>query len=469
MRDSLGYMGVDFHLKEEKEGDPDLKSFFFNARSQNIITSIKDEELEPILKDAQKYLLERLSTEEDQAVLGKRSDTNARTKLHSIIHQFLNEHHSEFEGEVKKAVHEELYHDIACWGPLTKLLDDPNVTEVIARRFDNVIYESDGGLKKAEVKFRSETHLNLFISLILSPIGVRADAGNTIADARLPDGSRIAVTLPPTKPDGAMISIRKFKPDIGMDELVELGAYTPQLRDALIQCVKARLNILICGGTGSGKTTSLNALAGFYERDLNVITIESPIESQFTHPLGVTRWEPRKKNISGEGEVTMMDLVSHALRNRPDVIVVGEVRRAEAYAWVDAANTGHDGSMCSIHGNTPMHGYRRLNAMVQSADILLPEMVPEFIGDAVDLIIQLNRMEDKTRKCTQICSMFYDTERDEVKILPLVHFVELGRDENGKIFGEYVETKNFFPGATKIRSKGMDFVGWAKKGDDVND
>lgn len=464
MSDAMGYMGVTFRGKEE---EPELKSLFFGGNRTPVETSFSDEVLEKILDEAQQYLLSKLSTEEAQSVLGKRSDHSTRAKLQAIINRFLSEYHNEYEGDTKSKLLEELYHDIACWGPLTKLLDDPDVTEVIARRFDNVIYESDGDLKHADVKFRSETHLNLFISLILSPIGVRADAGNTFADARLPDGSRIAVTLPPTKPDGAMISIRKFKPEIGLEELVAYGAITSQIKDALIQCVKARLTILISGGTGSGKTTMLNALAEHYEPNLNIITIENPIETQFSHPLGVTRWEPRKANISGQGEVTMLDLVSHALRNRPDVIVVGEVRRAEAYAWVDAANTGHDGSMCSVHGNTPQHGYRRLNGMVKSAEILLPDMVPEFIGDAVDLVIQLNRMDDSSRKCTSICSMHYDTDSNEVKILPLVIFEKTGLDANGKIVGHYVETGNLFPGERKIRAKGNTFVGWTEKGADV--
>jgi pilus assembly protein CpaF len=297
----------------------------------------------------------------------------------------------------------ELTADILGHGPLERLLEDDTVTEIMANGPDEVWVERAGRLHKTPIRFSDEGHLQRIISKMVAQVGRRIDESSPMVDARLPDGSRINATIPPLSLSGPLLTIRKFNTQrLDMDALIKLGALPAEAGELLAGCIQARLNILIAGGTGSGKTTMLNALSAAIPDSERIITIEDAAELQLVQ-RHVLRLEARPPNIEGEGEVSIRDLVRNSLRMRPDRIVIGEVRGAEALDMLQAMNTGHDGSISTLHANSPRDALARLETMVLMTGYDLPlRAIREQIASALDLMIQIERMNDGTRRVVAI-------------------------------------------------------------------
>src|SRR5450755_7657 len=312
-------------------------------------------------------------------------------------------HESGISGEDRERIAEELTADILGHGPLERLLADDTVTEIMVNGPYDVWVERAGRLHKTPVRFTDEGHLRRIISKMVAQVGRRIDESSPMVDARLPDGSRINATIPPLSLTGPLLTIRKFGTQrLDMNALVKRSALTPETADLLGRCVQARLNILIAGGTGSGKTTLLNALSASIPDGQRIITIEDAAELLLAQ-RHVLRLESRPTNIEGEGEVSIRDLVRNSLRMRPDRIVVGEVRGIEALDMLQAMNTGHDGSLSTLHANSPRDALARLETMVMMGGYDLPlRAVREQIASAIDMLIQVERMSDGTRRVVAI-------------------------------------------------------------------
>jgi pilus assembly protein CpaF len=318
--------------------------------------------------------------------------------------------------EDRERLVEELTDDIMGHGPLERLLADDTVSEIMVNAPDDVWIEREGILHRTTVRFTDESQLRRIINKMVAEVGRRIDEGQAMVDARLPDGSRINAVIPPLSLSGALLTIRKFGAErLDVDALVRLGTLTPETADVLRRCVEARLNILVSGGTGTGKTTLLNAMSAAIPDSERIVTIEDAAELRLAQ-RHVLRLECRPKNIEGEGEVTIRDLVRNTLRMRPDRIVVGEVRGAEALDMLQAMNTGHDGSLCTIHANSPRDALARLETMVLMAGYDLPlRAIRQQVASALDLVIQLERVHDGSRKVMAIT----EVQRMESDIITL--------------------------------------------------
>ncbi|EEX34235.1 MULTISPECIES: CpaF family protein [Vibrio] len=326
-------------------------------------------------------------------------------------------------------------------GPLQALIDDDSISDVMVNGFDRVFIERGGKIQASTVSFIDETQLLTIAKRIVSQVGRRIDDSSPTCDARLSDGSRVNVVIPPIALDGTSMSIRKFsKQSVDLSQLVEFGAMTPQMANLLIIASRCRLNILISGGTGSGKTTLLNALSQYADETERIVTIEDAAELKLLQPH-VVRLETRVSGVEGTGAVTQRDLVINALRMRPDRIIVGECRGGEAFEMLQAMNTGHDGSMSTLHANTPRDALSRVESMVMMANTNLPlEAIRRTIVSAVDIVIQASRLHDGSRKVTSI-SEVVGIEGDNVVIEEIFRFQPLYQSDNseGKIEGEFIE------------------------------
>ncbi|MDQ6524179.1 CpaF family protein [Nocardioides sp. LHD-245] len=338
-------------------------------------------------------------------------------------------------------VTQEITDDILGYGPIDPYLRDPEVSEVMVNGHDDVWLEKDGRLVKAEAHFADEAHLRRTIDKIVSRIGRRVDESSPMVDARLPDGSRVNAIVPPLAIDGSALTIRKFSTDpLTVQDLINFGSLTPQTADFLDACVRGRLNVIVSGGTGAGKTTTLNVLSSFIPTDERIVTIEDAAELQLKQDH-VVRLESRPANIEGKGAVTIRDLVRNSLRMRPDRIVVGEVRDASALDMLQAMNTGHDGSICTLHSNGPRDTLSRMETMVLMAGMELPiRAIREQVASAVDLIVHQTRFKDGSRRITHIT----EVERMEGDIITLqdvfIFDNSAGFDENGRVLGRLRST-----------------------------
>jgi pilus assembly protein CpaF len=297
----------------------------------------------------------------------------------------------------------EVRDDILGYGPIQRFLLDDTVTEVMVNAEESIYVEREGRLYETDVRFADRTQLRQVIDRIVSQVGRRIDESSPMVDARLPDGSRVNAVIPPLAVDGPALTIRKFAADpYKVHDLIDLGALTPSVAALSKACVEGRLNILISGGTGTGKTTMLNVMSSFIPEDQRIVTIEDAVELQL-HQRHVVRMESRPPNIEGKGQITIRDLVRNSLRMRPDRIVVGEVRGAEALDMLQAMNTGHEGSLSTVHANSPRDAISRLETMVLMAGVDLPvKAIREQISSAIDLIIHLSRMKDGSRRATHV-------------------------------------------------------------------
>ena len=330
--------------------------------------------------------------------------------------------------------------EILGYGPITPLLDDPTVSEVMVNSTDTVYFEKDGRLYLSPIRFRDHAHITRIIERVLAPLGRRVDETSPMVDARLPDGSRVNIIIPPVAPKSPTITIRKFRADkMTMDDLIGTGTMTHELAEFLRACVQARLNTIISGGTGSGKTTLLNALSGYIPDTERIVTIEDPTELQLQQGHVVTL-EARPPSLEGRGEVTQRDLVRNSLRMRPDRIIVGEVRGPEAFDMMQAMNTGHEGSVSTVHANTPRDALARIENMILMANLDLPSRaIREQIASALHVIIQISRFSDGSRKLTHV-SEVSGMEGQVVTMQDIFRFEQTGIDSEGQVKGAFRST-----------------------------
>ena len=333
---------------------------------------------------------------------------------------------------------EELISEILGLGPIEPLLKDPSVTEVMVNGPDSIYIERKGRLQKTDVRFRNTEHLMHIIDRIVTAVGRRVDESSPMVDARLADGSRVNVIIPPLSLTGPCVTIRKFSKDVlTVDKMIEFGSFDQRMAEFLEDCVKGRLNIVVSGGTGSGKTTLLNVLSSYVPATERIVTLEDSAELQLKQDHVVTL-ETRPPNIEGEGEVTMRDLVRNALRMRPDSIIVGECRTGEALDMLQAMNTGHDGSMTTAHANSARDALSRLETMVLMSGMELPlRAIRSQIASAVDIIVQIARLRDGSRKIINIAEVT-GMEGDIITLQDLFYFENHGVDQDGRITGAFL-------------------------------
>jgi len=369
-----------------------------------------------------------------------------------ILKQRLNESYIQTKvslpEDIRMQIFNEIIDEMTGFGPIQPLLDDPDVSEVMVNGPKKVFVEKNGKLTRSAITFDDDDHVARIIDRIILPLGRRVDADSPTVDARLPDGSRVNAVIRPVSIDGPCITIRKFKKDkLSIQQLIDYGSLNANMGDFIRACVLAHLNIVISGGTGSGKTTLLNVLSSFIPEGERIVTIEDAAELQLQQDH-VLRLETKVANIDGRGAVSIRDLVRNSLRMRPDRIVVGECRGGEALDMLQAMNTGHDGSLTTLHANTPRDALSRLETMVLMSGMDLPlKVVRQQIASAVDLIIQQTRLKDGSRKVTAITEVV-GMEGDTVVMTDVFKFEPTGVGENGKILGELRATgirPNFGP------------------------
>lgn len=355
----------------------------------------------------------------------------------------------------RKYISESVFNSMRGLDVLQPLVDDPSITEIMINGPHNVFVEQNGRLYKKDVSFGTDEKLENVILNIVSKVNRTVNEANPIVDARLLDGSRVNVVLPPIALDGPTVTIRKFPEDpMTMEKLIGYGSLNPEVAEVLERMVRAKYNIFISGGTGSGKTTFLNALSNWIPKDERVITIEDSAELQIKGVANLVRLETRNANMEGKGEVTIRDLIRSSLRMRPERIIVGEVRGAEALDMLQAMNTGHDGSLSTGHSNSTKDMLSRLETMVISGNSIPIEAIRQQIASALDIIIQLSRLRDKSRRTLEITEVV-GYENGEIRLNPLYKFVEHGETEEGRIIGGLERTENPMINTYKFHMAGV--------------
>ena len=368
------------------------------------------------------------------------SEADLRAEIGAIAAEVLEEKSIVLNREDRITLTQELYDEVRGLGPLETLLKDDTVNDILVNGPHQIFIERDGKLQLSDVTFKDEKHLLRIIDKIVSAVGRRVDESNPYVDARLADGSRFNAMVPPVAVDGSLVSIRKFKKDkLGIDDLVRFGAFSEEMAAYLQAAVACRLNVIVSGGTGSGKTTTLNALSSFIDNSERILTIEDTAELQLQQ-IHVGRMESRPPNVEGKGEVSPRDCLKNALRMRPDRIIVGETRGEEVIDMLQAMNTGHDGSMTTIHANNPRDGISRLENMIAMAGMEMPlKAVRSQIASAVNLIVQASRLQDGSRRMTSITEVT-GMEGDVISMQELFRFQRVGLTPDNKIIGHFTAT-----------------------------
>jgi pilus assembly protein CpaF len=364
----------------------------------------------------------------------------ASQKVTTAIGEILDEEGRLLTDADRARLIEEIKNELLGLGPLEPLLWDDEITDILVNGPSQVYVERGGKLYLTDVSFQDDQHLMLIIDRIVSQVGRRVDEASPMVDARLPDGSRINAIIPPLALDGPSLSIRRFgKRRYSVDDLVAKDSITPDMVEFIRAIIRARLNVLVCGGTGSGKTTMLNCISAFIPVDERVVTIEDSAELVLQQPH-VVRLETRPPNVEGKGEVTARELVRNTLRMRPDRIIVGEVRGSEVFDMLQAMSTGHDGSLCTIHANTPRDSMGRLEMMMLLAGWSIPQRaMRQQIASALNVIIHVSRLSDGTRKCMKI-SELVGMEGEMIMMQDLYEFHRTGVNAQGKVLGQYRKT-----------------------------
>ena len=412
----------------------------------------RKERLMELKLEIHKRLLEDLNL----SALETASEASLRLEISNLASEALDDMSVALNKEDRLALTQELYDEVMGLGPLEPLLKDDTVNDILVNGPKRIFIERDGKLELSDITFRDERHLLRIIDKIVSAVGRRVDESNPYVDARLADGSRFNAMVPPIAVDGSLVSIRKFKKEkLRIEDLVRFGAFTEEMAAYLQAAVSCRLNIIVSGGTGSGKTTTLNALSSFIDNQERVLTIEDTAELQLQQ-LHVGRMESRPANVEGKGAVTQRDCLRNALRMRPDRIIVGETRGEEVIDMLQAMNTGHDGSMTTIHANNPRDGISRLENMVAMAGMEMPlKAVRSQIASAVNLIVQASRLQDGSRRMTSITEIT-GMEGDVISMQEVFRYERLGIEPNGKIIGRFNATGIRSTYSDRFRQWGFD-------------
>ncbi len=408
-------------------------------KDKELLDSLRNNIIENLIDNNSyndKYLKEYINEEIDKTLTGYDLSNLERNHIFNLIDNEIN-----------------------GYGPITELLEDKNITEIMVNGPDDIYVEIDGKvIKDTSVSFINNEHILRTIQRLIGPLGRTIDISNPMVDSRLKDGSRINAIIPPLSLNGPVLTIRKFKDNLNtIEDLIRNGTLTPYMARFLEASVKAKLNILICGGTGSGKTTILNVLSSFIEEDERIITIEDAAELHLkqTHVISL---ETRNMNYEKEGEVTIRDLVRNSLRMRPDRIIVGETRGKEAFDMLQAMNTGHDGSLSTLHANGTIDALNRLETMVLMSGLEIPiSAIREYIEKAIDLVIYIERLSDGKRKITSICEVS-GMKDNEIKLREIFAFKQKGLTPSGEVDGAFVLYKYIPKVYTKIKNKGITSV-----------
>ncbi len=396
----------------------------------------RKEKMSELKVELHKRLLENLNL----AALESATEGNLKSEIAAIVAEALDEMSVALNKEDRTTLNQDLFDEVMGLGPLEPLLKDETVNDILVNGPKRIFIERGGKLTLTDITFKDERHLLRIIDKIVSAVGRRVDESNPYCDARLADGSRFNCMVPPVAVDGSLVSIRKFKKDkLGIPDLVRFGAFTEEMAAYLQAAVSCRLNIIVSGGTGSGKTTTLNALSSFIDNAERVLTIEDTAELQLQQ-VHVGRMESRPANVEGKGAVTQRDCLRNALRMRPDRIIVGETRGEEVIDMLQAMNTGHDGSMTTIHANNARDGISRLENMVAMAGIEMPlKAVRSQIAAAVNVIVQASRLQDGSRRMVSITEIT-GMEGDVISMQEVFRYERLGIEPSGKIIGRFNAT-----------------------------
>ena len=427
----------------ERLGRPDQENVqvqIFTAMTTEA-AEVVDSAFVNIKKKVHQRLVEEMTPSEQMIMSAVHQDAAAVEQvISSYLEKVLEDDPFAVPVSERANVVSELRDEMLGLGPIESLLRDPSVTEIMVNGPKKVFAERMGKVKLTDVRFHDDAHVMNIIERILSPIGRHIDESTPLVDARLKDGSRVNIIIPPLALCGPCITIRKFaEKALSVENLISFGTLNRKMADFIKACIQARVNILVSGGTGSGKTTTLNVLSSFIPENERIVTIEDAAELKLQQEHVVTL-ESRPANIEGNGQITIRDLVKNALRMRPDRIIVGEVRSGEALDMLQAMNTGHDGSLTTAHANTPRDALSRLETMVLMAGFEMPvRAIREQISSALELILQQSRLKDGTRKITYITEVQH-MEGDIITTQDIFRFEQTGMDENGKLTGHVVAT-----------------------------
>ena len=416
-----------------------------------VVRALSEPEREWLHKIHQK-LMEMI----DLSQIGRLDKKQARNQIRELAERIMDELAVPLNVSTRQFLAKCIEDEILGLGPLEPLLAEPSIADILVNGSGKIFVERYGKLELTPLRFQSEAHLMNIIDRIVSSVGRRIDESSPMVDARLKDGSRVNAIIPPLAIDGPTLSIRRFTVDrLRMEDIIELGTCSQAMADMLIGIIKARLNVLISGGTGSGKTTMLNVLTGYIPANERIITIEDSAELQLQQPH-VVRLETRPPNIEGKGEVRQRDLVRNSLRMRPDRIIVGEVRSDEAFDMLQAMNTGHDGSLTTVHANTPRDALGRLENMVAMTGLDLPaRMVRTQIASAINVVLQLSRLEDGKRKLISIQEI-QGMEGDIITMSEIFKFQRKGIDEYGNVLGSFKATGIVPKFHEQLQKRGID-------------
>jgi pilus assembly protein CpaF len=399
-------------------------------------TGIGGLDLGPLKERLHRQVIDTL----DLSIVAKLDDGLLKLELDKLVQEMLEKESVPLSMKEREILIADIQHEVMGLGPLEPLVQDQSVNDILVNRADQIYVERAGKLQLTDVKFRDEAHLRKIIEKIVSAVGRRIDESSPMVDARLLDGSRVNAIIPPLALNGSSLSIRKFSKDkLQIEDLVNKRSLTPEIAELLRGIVEARLNILISGGTGCGKTTILNILSGFIPSDERIVTIEDSAELQLRQDH-VVRLETRPPNVEGRGEVTQRELVKNCLRMRPDRIVMGEVRSGECLDMLQAMNTGHDGSLTTIHANTPRDCLTRVETLVAMAGLnLATKALRHYISSAIDVILQMTRLSDGSRKVTSL-SEIVGMEGETITLQEIFLFQQTGLDEERKVHGQFRAT-----------------------------
>jgi pilus assembly protein CpaF len=408
--------------------------------SAEVVAAEKEKKRKDRLMELKVELHKRLLENLNLAALEKASEASLKLEIAAIASEALDEMSVALTKDDRIILNQELYDEVMGLGPLEPLLKDDSVNDILVNGPNRIFIERAGKLVLTDITFKDERHLLRIIDKIVSAVGRRVDESNPYVDARLADGSRFNAMVPPVAVDGSLVSIRKFKKEkLAIGDLVKFGAFTEEMAAYLQAAVSCRLNVIVSGGTGSGKTTTLNALSSFIDNTERVLTIEDTAELQLQQ-IHVGRMESRPPNVEGKGAVTQRDCLRNALRMRPDRIIVGETRGEEVIDMLQAMNTGHDGSMTTIHANSARDGISRLENMVAMAGIEMPlKAVRAQIASAVNLIVQASRLQDGSRRMVSITEIT-GMEGEVISMQEIFRYERLGLAPDGKIIGRFNAT-----------------------------